>query len=136
MVSTKGRYALRVMIDIAENSTGQYITLKDIDERQGFSDKYLEGILSKLTRAGYLNGQRGQGDGSRRIHRREHYKAGGWGAVWRLSPALSPLTTSVPELRIVVRWLGGIGWKWLLIVFIENLTIADLCLKKKALDMT
>lgn len=63
MISTRGRYALRVMIDIAENSSGNYIPLKDIAERQNISEKYLESILVSLTRGGLLNGLRGKGGG-------------------------------------------------------------------------
>lgn len=63
MISTRGRYALRVMVDIAENSNGNYITLKDIAARQNISEKYLESILVILTRGGLLNGLRGKGGG-------------------------------------------------------------------------
>ena len=58
-ISTKGRYALRVMIDLAINSNGKYISLKDISERQGISNKYLEQIISLLNKAGYLETARG-----------------------------------------------------------------------------
>ena len=50
MISTRGRYALRVMIDIAENGNGNYIRLDEIAMRQGISEKYLESILVILTR--------------------------------------------------------------------------------------
>lgn len=63
MISTRGRYALRVLIDIAENSNGGYITLNDIAGRQGISEKYLESILVLLTRGGLLDGLRGKGGG-------------------------------------------------------------------------
>lgn len=63
MISTRGRYALRVMIDIAENSGGNYITLNDIAKRQGISEKYLESILVLLTRGNLLSGLRGKGGG-------------------------------------------------------------------------
>ena len=53
-ISTKGRYALRVMIDLAENNTGNYIPLKDIAARQDISEKYLESIISALTKAHFL----------------------------------------------------------------------------------
>ncbi|MCR5116060.1 MAG: Rrf2 family transcriptional regulator [Lachnospiraceae bacterium] len=58
-ISTKGRYALRVMIDLALNSKGEYIALKDISERQGITVKYLEQIVSTLNKAGYLKSMRG-----------------------------------------------------------------------------
>lgn len=65
LVSTKGRYALRVMIDLAENQTVGYIPLKEIAERQEISEKYLESILKTLVRANVLAGQRGKGGGYR-----------------------------------------------------------------------
>ena len=63
MISTKGRYALRVMVDIAENSNGGYIPLKDIAEREEISEKYLESIIVVLSKAGLLDGLRGKGGG-------------------------------------------------------------------------
>lgn len=65
MISTKGRYALRVMIDIADNSEGEYVPLKDIAERQGISLKYLEQVIALLVRAGLVSGLRGTGGGYR-----------------------------------------------------------------------
>ena len=62
-VSTKGRYALRMMIDIAEHSDNEWIPIKDISERQGISIKYLEQIVTNLTRAGLLRSGRGSGGG-------------------------------------------------------------------------
>ncbi len=61
LISTKGRYALRVMIDLAEHGNGNYMPLKDIAEREHLSEKYLESILSSLRRAGMVNGMRGKG---------------------------------------------------------------------------
>jgi len=54
MISTKGRYALRVMLDLAEHGNEGYIPLKDIAKRQEISDKYLEQIISVLNKAGYV----------------------------------------------------------------------------------
>ena len=59
MVSTRGRYALRVMIDLAEHNNGKFIPLKDIAERQEISEKYLESIVKSLTKADVLEGLRG-----------------------------------------------------------------------------
>ena len=59
MVSTRGRYALRVMIDLAEHNNGKFIPLKDIAERQEISEKYLEQIISSLKKAGYVKSLRG-----------------------------------------------------------------------------
>ena len=62
-ISTRGRYALRVMIDLAENYGGKYIPLKDIVARQGISQKYLEGIMTDLSKAGMVDGLHGKGGG-------------------------------------------------------------------------
>lgn len=62
-ISTKGRYAMRLMLDLALNNTGAPISLKDVARRQEISDKYLEQIISVLNRAGYVRSVRGaQGD--------------------------------------------------------------------------
>ena len=58
-ISTKGRYALRLMIDLAENSSGNPVSIKDVAKRQGISDKYLEQIISVLNKAGYVRSVRG-----------------------------------------------------------------------------
>ena len=62
-VSTKGRYALRMMVDLAEHDDGEYIRLKDIAIRQEISEKYLEIILKKLVKGNILKGARGKGGG-------------------------------------------------------------------------
>ena len=62
-ISTRGRYALRVMIDLAEHGGENYIPLKDIVQRQDISQKYLEGIMTDLSKAGVLDGQHGKGGG-------------------------------------------------------------------------
>ena len=61
LVSTKGRYALRVMVDLAEHQAAGRIPLKEIAARQGISEKYLENILATLVRANMLSGMRGKG---------------------------------------------------------------------------
>ena len=63
MVSTKGRYALRVMIDLAMHSDDGRVSLSDISKRQKISLKYLENITSILVKAGYVDGTRGRGGG-------------------------------------------------------------------------
>ena len=59
MISTRGRYAIRVMIDLAENDHGNYIPLKDIAERQDISKKYLEIIAKDMVAGGLLIGASG-----------------------------------------------------------------------------
>lgn len=58
-ISTKGRYALRLMLDLATNNSGEPVSLKDVAKRQGISDKYLEQIISVLNKAGYVKSIRG-----------------------------------------------------------------------------
>lgn len=62
-ISSKGRYALRLMIDLAVNNTGEYITIKSIARRQDISEKYLEQIISLLSRAGFVKSTRGSQGG-------------------------------------------------------------------------
>lgn len=62
-VSTKGRYALRVMLDLAEHNNGDLVKLKDIANRQDLSEKYLEQIIAILNRAGFLMAVRGSQGG-------------------------------------------------------------------------
>ena len=76
LVSTKGRYAMRVMIDLAEHSSGGYIPLRDVAERQEISEKYLESIVVLLSKAGLLEGLRGKGGGYKLTKRPEQYTAG------------------------------------------------------------
>ena len=65
MISTRGRYALRVLADLAEQPGGSYITLREIAERQEISEKYLESIVKLLVKAGLLDALRGKGGGYR-----------------------------------------------------------------------
>ena len=62
-ISTKGRYALRVMIDLAKNGKDDFVKLQEIAERQQISEKYLEGILGSLVRGKLLTGARGKAGG-------------------------------------------------------------------------
>ena len=73
MISTKGRYALRVMIDLAQNDTGEYISLKDVAQRQGISMKYLEMIVSLLHKGHMVESQRGKSGGYRLIREPSEY---------------------------------------------------------------
>lgn len=76
MISTKGRYALRVMIDLAQHSNETYIPLKDIAARQDISEKYLEIILKTLVREKLLKGLRGKGGGYQLTRSPEDYTVG------------------------------------------------------------
>lgn len=76
IVSTRGRYALRVMIDIAEHPNEPYIPLKSIAARQGISEKYLESILKILVQEHLLEGMRGKGGGYRLTREPDQYTVG------------------------------------------------------------
>lgn len=76
IVSTRGRYALRVMIDLANNCDGGYIAMKNIAARQGISLKYLERILPVLTQNEIVEGVQGKGGGYRLCRNPEKYTVG------------------------------------------------------------
>ena len=67
MISTRGRYALRVLIDLAEHSSGGYVPMKDVAKRQGISLKYLERIIPELAKNKIIDGVHGKGGGYRLI---------------------------------------------------------------------
>lgn len=75
-ISTKGRYALRLMLDLALCEKGKYIALKDISQRQDISVKYLEQIISVLSRAGFVRSVRGSGGGYMLARDPEEYTVG------------------------------------------------------------
>ncbi|MDY5700063.1 MAG: RrF2 family transcriptional regulator [Lachnospiraceae bacterium] len=76
MISTRGRYALRVMIDLAEHTGGEYVPLKDVADRQNISRKYLESIMTVLSKNDMVEGQHGKGGGYRLIRQPEDYRVG------------------------------------------------------------
>lgn len=75
-ISTKGRYALRLMLDLAMHDDGRCIPIKEIAARQSISDKYLEQIISVLSRAGYVKSVRGAGGGYKLAHPVKSYTVG------------------------------------------------------------
>ena len=75
-ISTKGRYAVRLMLDLALHNTGECIKVKDIAERQSVSEKYLEQIVGVLNRAGYLVSVRGAQGGYRLARDPKEYTVG------------------------------------------------------------
>ena len=76
MISTRGRYALRVMIDLAEHRSGRYIPMKEVAARQEISLKYIERIMPLLTKSGLVEGQHGKGGGYMLRREPESYTAG------------------------------------------------------------
>lgn len=75
-ISTKGRYALRIMLDLAQNSKGEYIPLKEISSRQGITIKYMEQIVPMLTKAGLVRSLRGNNGGYMLSREPEEYTVG------------------------------------------------------------
>ena len=75
-ISTKGRYALRLMLDIAMSETGQPVSIKEIAARQNISDKYLEQIISVLNNAGFVLSIRGAQGGYRLTRKPSEYTVG------------------------------------------------------------
>lgn len=135
-ISTKGRYAVRVLLDLAANNTGEYIKLKQIAERQGISEKYLEQIISILNKAGYVRSVRGAQGGYRLAKDPKHYTVG---MILRLTEgSLSPVACLDDEVNECERCdtcetLGV--WKELAEAInnvVDNVTIADLLEKQQA----
>ena len=76
IVSTKGRYALRVMLCFAQRGSEDYVPLKEIAEAEGISQKYLESIMTILSKAGFLDAVHGKGGGYRLNRKPEEYTVG------------------------------------------------------------
>ena len=90
LVSTKGRYALRVMLELAQSQPDTYMPLPLIAQRQGISEKYLESIISVLSKAGLVDGLRGKGGGYRLTRPTADYSVG---EILRLTEgSLAPVT--------------------------------------------
>ena len=90
MISTKGRYALRVMLDMAEHGGSEWHRLSDVAQRQQLSKKYLESIISVLSKAGLVDGLRGKGGGYRLNRPAADYSVG---QILRLTEgSLAPVT--------------------------------------------
>ena len=107
MISTKGRYALRVMIDLAEHQTDGYIPLKEIASRQNISEKYLESIIKSLVKSNMLVGLRGKGGGYRLTREPDQYTIG----EVRSHPSLASRRTPsrAPVCLIAARFHYGEG---------------------------
>ena len=113
LISTKGRYALRVMIDLVEHQSEGYVPLKEIAERQEISEKYLESIIKILVKAKLLDGLRGKGGGYKLTKAPEQYTVG---SILRLTEeSLAPVSCleegAIPcsraaECRTLPLWQG------------------------------
>ena len=129
-ISSKGRYALRMMIDIAEQNSGEWISLKDISERQGISVKYLEQIVNRLTKAGLLVSSRGAQGGYRLTKRPEEYTVGQILRV--IEGSLAPVACLETEMNLCDR-RGGCptlafwqGMHNLVTDYVDSVTLKEL----------
>ncbi len=96
-VSTKGRYALRLMLDLAQQENGELVTIKNIAARQGISEKYLEQIIAALKRAGYVKSLRGAQGGYRLAKEPAEYTVG---MILRLTEGnMAPVTCLEDEVN-------------------------------------
>lgn len=134
-ISTKGRYAVRLMLDLAQNDTGECIKVKDIAARQGISEKYLEQIIAILNKAGYVKSVRGAQGGYRIAKDPQEYTVG---MILRLTEgSLSPvacLEESYGECERCDTCETLDVWKDLHSAInrvVDGVTIADLVEKRK-----
>ena len=100
-ISTRGRYALRLMLDLAVNGDGDFVSLKSVSERQSISVKYLEQIITMLSRAGYVLSARGPHGGYRLAHAPSVYTAG---MIFRLTEGtLAPVACLAGDVNRCAR---------------------------------
>ena len=130
LISTKGRYALRVMVDLAEHPADGFIPLKVIAERQDISEKYLESIIKLLVKAKLLTGVRGKGGGYSLTRAPEQYTVGSILRVTEESMApvacLEPGAEICPrsaECRTLALWKG---LDKVINDYLDKYTLADL----------
>ena len=95
MISTKGRYALRLMIDLAMQDADKYTPLKDISKRQGISEKYMEIIIKQLVKQQLIYGLRGKGGGYRLLRSAADYSVGE--ILEAVDEQLAPVSCLLPE---------------------------------------
>ena len=138
LVSTKGRYALRVMIDLAEHVGEGYLPLRDIARRQDISEKDLESILKVLVRSRLIEGLRGKGGGYRLTRDPDKYTAG---EILRLTEgSLAPVSCleggnngceRAGECRTIGMWRE---LDEMISNYLDGITVADLVAKPMEYD--
>lgn len=97
MISTKGRYALRLMIDLAGQEKDDYIPLKEISKRQGISEKYMEIIIKELVKHKLIKGLRGKGGGYKLIRNPMDYSVGE--ILEAAGEQLAPVACMLPDAK-------------------------------------
>ena len=137
-VSTKGRYALRIMLDLAMHNSGDLVPLKDIAKRQGITLKYMEQIISPLSKAGFVQSLRGSAGGYRLARNPSEYTVGSILRV--LEGPLAPtacLETDVNECPRVDSCPTISFWNGLNKVindYVDSVTLEDLVNEETALQ--
>ena len=137
-ISTKGRYAIRLMIDIAEHEKSGNVSMKEVAKRQGISLKYLEQIVNVLGKAGFLKSRRGSQGGYQLAKPPEEYTAA---QILRVTEGdLAPVACLEGEENTCVNRSHCPTikmWEGLYKVvndYLSDITIADLVEEKKAVD--
>lgn len=130
LISSKGRYAIRVILDLAEHSDGQFIPLKDIAARQDISQKYMESIMTLLSKNGFVEAMHGKGGGYCLNKPASEYKIGD---ILRLTEGtLAPVTCLQEETQACERaaqcktlplWMG---LDKVICDYLDNISIADI----------
>jgi len=133
-ISTKGRYALRMMLDIAENGKEGNVTIKDIAARQNISFKYLEQIVTALNKRGYLRSTRGAQGGYRLVKPAKEYTVGD---ILRVTEGnMAPVACLEDEINQCERKdICNTLWIWEGLYksvneYLDSITIADILEKK------
>lgn len=138
MISTRGRYALRVMIDIAEHSGGNFVPMKEVAARQEISLKYIERIMPLLTKENLVEGQHGKGGGYRLCRPPEDYSVGeilrategGLAPVACLECRAKPCSRAA-ECRTLPMWQKYYA---MTNEFFDGISVADLMKNEAAFD--
>lgn len=138
MISTRGRYALRVMIDIAEHSGGDFVPMKEVAARQEISLKYIERIMPLLTKENLVEGQHGKGGGYRLCRLPEDYSVGeilrategGLAPVACLECGAKPCSRAA-ECRTLPMWQKYYA---MTNEFFDGISVADLMKNEAAFD--
>ena len=138
MISTRGRYALRVMIDIAEHSGGDFVPMKEVAARQEISLKYIERIMPLLTKENLVEGQHGKGGGYRLCRPPEDYPVGeilrategGLAPVACLECGAKPCSRAA-ECRTLPIWQKYYA---MTNEFFDGISVADLMKNESAFD--
>ena len=130
LISTRGRYALRVMIDLAEHQADGFISLREIAQRQEISEKYLESIIRMLVKAKAVDSLRGKGGGYQLKKQPEQYTVG---SILRMTEdSIAPVSCLEPdadacpraaECRTLSLWQG---LDKVINDYLDNITLADL----------